>query len=93
MTPDPVKLAGGINGYRYVPNPTGWEDPLGLSTCPGGDGCKPKDHVEAPEQNARINEGDVAPPKGSDTTLSRNGAFRRAKEIGGIPQNTQPIKV
>jgi RHS repeat-associated protein len=93
LTPDPVKLAGGINGYRYVPNPTGWVDPLGLSTCPGGDGCKPKDHVEAPEQNARINEGDVAPPKGSDTTLSRNGAFRRAKEIGGIPQNTQPIKV
>ncbi|PVV69266.1 type IV secretion protein Rhs, partial [Pseudomonas sp. HMWF011] len=39
LTPDPVKLAGGINGYRYVPNPTGWVDPLGLSCkvgiCPG----------------------------------------------------------
>ena len=39
LTPDPVKLAGGINGYRYVPNPTGWVDPLGLSckigVCPG----------------------------------------------------------
>ncbi|CAN2968921.1 hypothetical protein METHPM2_1430001 [Pseudomonas sp. PM2] len=40
LTPDPVRLAGGINGYRYVPNPTGWVDPLGLSckktSCPEG---------------------------------------------------------
>ncbi|WP_138762728.1 RNase A-like domain-containing protein [Pseudomonas lactis] len=40
LTPDPVKLASGINGYRYVPNPTGWVDPLGLSckktSCPEG---------------------------------------------------------
>ncbi|AXI60638.1 type IV secretion protein Rhs [Pseudomonas kribbensis] len=36
LTPDPVKLAGGLNQYRYVPNPTGWVDPLGLScNCPG----------------------------------------------------------
>ncbi|MBT2371259.1 RHS domain-containing protein [Pseudomonas fluorescens] len=38
LTPDPVKLAGGLNGYQYVPNPTGWVDPLGLacirSDCP-----------------------------------------------------------
>ncbi|MGE1156580.1 RNase A-like domain-containing protein, partial [Pseudomonas kitaguniensis] len=40
LTPDPVKLAGGINAYQYVPNPTGWVDPLGLSSkpanCPSG---------------------------------------------------------
>ncbi|MGQ3853880.1 RHS repeat-associated core domain-containing protein, partial [Pseudomonas capsici] len=35
LTPDPIKLAGGLNNYRYVPNPTGWVDPLGLDTCPG----------------------------------------------------------
>ncbi|MBC3778079.1 RNase A-like domain-containing protein, partial [Pseudomonas sp. SWRI99] len=37
LTPDPVKLAGGVNQYQYVPNPTGWVDPLGLSCnpCPG----------------------------------------------------------
>ncbi|GFM66101.1 hypothetical protein PSCICJ_22190 [Pseudomonas cichorii] len=39
LTPDPIKLAGGLNNYRYVPNPTGWVDPLGLSSipidCPG----------------------------------------------------------
>ncbi|WP_242175070.1 MULTISPECIES: RHS repeat-associated core domain-containing protein, partial [unclassified Pseudomonas] len=41
LTPDPVKLAGGINAYQYVPNPTGWVDPLGLS-------CKPKNCPEGP---------------------------------------------
>ncbi len=35
LTPDPIKLAGGLNNYQYVPNPTGWVDPLGLNGCPG----------------------------------------------------------
>jgi len=35
LTPDPIKLAGGLNSYQYVPNPTGWIDPLGLNGCPG----------------------------------------------------------
>ncbi|MFU2330254.1 RHS repeat-associated core domain-containing protein, partial [Pseudomonas sp. NFX98] len=36
LTPDPVKLAGGLNSYRYTPNPAGWVDPLGLACqCPG----------------------------------------------------------
>nr|WP_309247269.1 RHS repeat-associated core domain-containing protein [Shewanella sp. VB17] len=41
MTPDPIGLAGGLNNYQYVKNPTGWVDPLGLMQCevecPGGD--------------------------------------------------------
>ena len=45
LTPDPIKLAGGLNNYKYVPNPTGWVDPLGLDTtpviCPGGPNCTP----------------------------------------------------
>jgi RHS repeat-associated protein len=60
LTPDPVKLAGGINGYRYVPNPTGWGDPLGLSNCPG-DNCKPNASVAAPKPN--VNEGEPALPQ------------------------------
>nr|BFE93814.1 hypothetical protein GCM10020185_43500 [Pseudomonas brassicacearum subsp. brassicacearum] len=29
-------MAGGLNGYRYTLNPTGWVDPLGLACqCPG----------------------------------------------------------
>ncbi|TWC70046.1 RHS repeat-associated protein [Pseudomonas sp. SJZ103] len=48
LTPDPVKLAGGINAYQYVPNPTRWVDPLGLSTCPGNNECKPSLSVDEP---------------------------------------------
>ncbi|NWE42404.1 RHS domain-containing protein, partial [Pseudomonas yamanorum] len=93
LTPDPVKLAGGLNGYQYVPNPTGWVDPLGLSTCPGGDGCKPTHRAEDPTSRAKVNEGDVEPPKGSDSKLSRNGAFRRAKKIAGIQKNQLPKRL
>ena len=32
---DPVGLNGGENLYGYAPNPTGWMDPLGLTTCTG----------------------------------------------------------
>ncbi|MDE1492606.1 AHH domain-containing protein [Xenorhabdus bovienii] len=33
LTPDPLGLMGGTNPYRYVHNPTGWVDPLGLAGC------------------------------------------------------------
>ena len=33
LTQDPVGLMGGENPYRYVKNPSGWVDPLGLSPC------------------------------------------------------------
>jgi uncharacterized protein RhaS with RHS repeats len=32
---DPIGLLGGMNNYQYVPNPTGWIDPLGLSCKEG----------------------------------------------------------
>ncbi|WP_261888061.1 RHS repeat domain-containing protein [Vibrio rhizosphaerae] len=37
ITPDPIGLAGGLNNYQYVKNPTGWVDPLGLmmKACQG----------------------------------------------------------
>ncbi|WP_415639961.1 RHS repeat-associated core domain-containing protein, partial [Pseudomonas fluorescens] len=66
LTPDPVKLAGGINAYQYVPNPTGWVDPLGLNTCPGGDGCKPADTVDEPSAKAKAYKSEPEPPKTSD---------------------------
>jgi RHS repeat-associated protein len=56
LTPDPVKLAGGINQYQYTPNPTGWVDPLGLSDCPGGDGCK-KPSLESVDPTTKIKGG------------------------------------
>ena len=33
LSPDPLGLMGGLNTHAYVPNPTGWVDPLGLASC------------------------------------------------------------
>ncbi|MDT3314117.1 RHS repeat-associated core domain-containing protein [Pseudomonas sp. rhizo66] len=76
LTPDPIKLAGGLNQYQYVPNPTGWVDPLGLSSnCPPKGrksiNCPKPDEVDLPQ-------------------VSRRGAFRQAKVDAGIPKGQQP---
>ncbi len=83
LTPDPVKLAGGINAYQYAPNPTGWVDPLGLSTCPGGDGCEPASSGAHPKPS--VNEGTPALPQ-----LTR--AERQAK-IGELAEINAKRKV
>ena len=33
LTPDPLGIKGGLNSYRYTPNPVDYDDPLGLSSC------------------------------------------------------------
>ncbi|KAE9644616.1 RHS repeat-associated core domain-containing protein, partial [Pseudomonas sp. PB106] len=56
LTPDPVKLAGGLNQYQYVPNPTGWVDPLGLnSNCPPPN--KPGCEVPGGSDGVKVDEG------------------------------------
>ncbi|MCF5027286.1 hypothetical protein GIW15_27175 [Pseudomonas lurida] len=57
LTPDPAKLAGGINAYQYVLNPTGWIDPLGLSTCPNANSCKSHTTTENPNTQVTVDEG------------------------------------
>ncbi|MBA6046774.1 rhs family protein [Pseudomonas lactis] len=86
LTPDPVRLAGGINGYRYVLNPTGWVDPLGLNTCPGADECKASTSAPNPAEN--VNHGEPALPQLTRTQrqarideLAEANAYRRLKEI------------
>ncbi|MDH2433502.1 RHS repeat-associated core domain-containing protein [Pokkaliibacter sp. MBI-7] len=37
ISQDPIGLLGGLNPYRYAPNPVNWVDPLGL-TCKEEDG-------------------------------------------------------
>ncbi|WP_260961735.1 RHS repeat-associated core domain-containing protein [Pseudomonas citri] len=63
LTPDPSKLAGGLNGYRYTLNPTGWVDPLGLVDCPGKGGCKPAVGDQDPTAKIGVDEGETSPPK------------------------------
>ncbi|MDZ3825670.1 RHS repeat-associated core domain-containing protein [Pseudomonas monsensis] len=62
LTPDPVKLAGGLNQYQYVPNPTGWVDPLGLSDCPGAKNCRTPSNLDAPLSNAGVDTKEPATP-------------------------------
>ncbi|CRM74084.1 Cell wall-associated polypeptide CWBP200 [Pseudomonas sp. 58 R 12] len=86
LTPDPVKLAGGINAYQYVPNPTGWVDPLGLSSCPGGDDCKPNANAQNSAPN--VNDGEPALPQITRADrqarideLAEANAYRRLEEL------------
>ncbi len=90
LTPDPIKLAGGLNQYQYVPNPTGWVDPLGLtSNCPPPN--KPGCEVPGAAKDSVVDKGEpkVPAPKtlpkdfGSDEKLAghfeKHGAEFRAE--------------
>uniref|UniRef100_UPI001CBB872F RHS repeat-associated core domain-containing protein n=1 Tax=Pseudomonas sp. GL-RE-29 TaxID=2832375 RepID=UPI001CBB872F len=87
LTPDPVKLAGGLNAYRYTPNPTGWVDPLGLSgNCPGAN--KPGCSVPDGGVGVKVDEGEPALPKISAEQrrarideLAEANAYRRLDEV------------
>ena len=68
LTPDPSKLAGGLNAYRYTRNPTGWVDPLGLNECPGKGKCGVKAGTELPIAKQ---EPALPKPKGEDDYLYR----------------------
>ncbi|WLG21482.1 DUF6531 domain-containing protein [Pseudomonas sp. FP1154] len=63
LTPDPSKLAGGLNGYRYTLNPTGWVDPLGLVDCPGKGGCRSAVGSQDPAAKVGVDEGEKSLPK------------------------------
>ncbi|GFM66098.1 hypothetical protein PSCICJ_22160 [Pseudomonas cichorii] len=87
LTPDPIKLAGGLNNYRYVPNPTGWVDPLGLNNCPtnAGNGvsqqsANPATNQASPSAPAPAGEEldwkSVVPTKGKYKGQSREDHVR-----------------
>ncbi|MNI01250.1 Pertussis toxin, subunit 1 [compost metagenome] len=78
-----MKLAGGLNQYRYTPNPTGWVDPLGLSDCPGAGGCKrPAIGEWDPAGTVKVDEGDVELPSSEkQSEYLYRGDLRRPDEI------------
>ncbi|MFJ5239837.1 type IV secretion protein Rhs, partial [Pseudomonas neuropathica] len=88
----PIKLAGGLNQYQYVPNPTGWVDPLGLSSnCPPPN--KPGCEVPGGIGGAKVDKGEPALPKMTAQerraridVLAEENAYRRLHEMEN-PQN------
>lgn len=67
LTQDPLKLAGGLNPYRYARNPTGWVSPSGAGgNCPQANkpGCLATDR----QRVAKVDEGepDAPSPKPPD---------------------------
>ena len=77
LTPDPIKLAGGLNNYQYVPNPTGWVDPLGLNNCPGIASCS-TGAAETPA--AKVNTGEPNAPSTEHTQEERQSKIERLSE-------------
>ncbi|MBC3365929.1 RHS repeat-associated core domain-containing protein, partial [Pseudomonas sp. SWRI154] len=82
LTADPSKLKGGLNGYRYTLNPTGWVDPLGLETCPG-DGCKkPAVGEQDPAAKVGVDEGEPKFPDANPKAIyTYRGDTREPWEI------------
>jgi len=70
LTPDPIKLAGGLNSYQYVPNPTGWVEPLGLSS----NNCPPKRVDISDYQTRKELRSDVY-------NAQRPGGFHKTKHL------------
>ncbi|CAI8946523.1 hypothetical protein EMIT0194MI4_50336 [Pseudomonas sp. IT-194MI4] len=78
LTPDPIKLAGGLNNYQYAPNPTGWVDPLGLNNCPPGT----TDHKGVPISNNAKHHLEKA--DGYDKTKGIKGAHSRDEFLQAV---------
>ncbi|WP_345945850.1 RHS repeat-associated core domain-containing protein [Pseudomonas sp. 15A4] len=53
ISKDPIGYSGGLNLYHYVPNPTGWIDPLGLAKIGGRTGVRPDRHNKK-SKNVRV---------------------------------------
>ncbi|MEN5326736.1 RHS repeat-associated core domain-containing protein [Pseudomonas sp. TWI549] len=87
LTPDPVKLAGGLNQYRYVPNPTGWVDPLGLtSNCPPPN--RPGCEIPDGSNGVKVEEGEPNLP-----TIAHNIDPKILKRVHTIEGKASTKKV
>nr|WP_237736943.1 RHS repeat-associated core domain-containing protein [Serratia fonticola] len=93
ITPDPIGLAGGLNQTQYVPNPTGWVDPLGLSSVKRG--CPPDSDIPA---GVKTGEPDIPQPMTSAqrhariNELAEANTYRRLQEMDAIAPNAHSLE-
>ncbi|UFQ02376.1 RHS domain-containing protein [Pseudomonas fitomaticsae] len=94
LTPDPIKLAGGLNNYQYVPNPTGWVDPLGLSgKCPDSEKCKIPKEDPSNSSGASVDSGESHAPDAFGRKYKAGPSTANPKDINftqpGVNKNGQ----
>jgi RHS repeat-associated protein len=65
LTPDPIGLAGGENGYAYVTDPICWADPLGLS----GDDYTSGYHGASGDKILAMLDSGTIPPRSGEIFL------------------------
>jgi RHS repeat-associated protein len=91
-SPDPLGLAGSPNPHTYVPNPTTWTDPLGLTPCNGMDKRPGAEVVPYSPQTAsrtllsQVGDGYATTPGGR--TVSAHAADRIVNGAAGRPPTT-----
>ena len=83
ISQDPIGLLGGLNNYQYVPNPTGWIDPLGLSADEAPSVCPKNLRTQSP-----IDIPDNAVVKGP---IKKDGGYNQVsykwqEDVGGRNQ-------
>jgi RHS repeat-associated protein len=83
LTPDPLGLAGGLNGYAFDGAPSAVVDPFGLAPTGSTGG-----HPPAP-----TTPRGTPPPNMSPPGAGRQGAFNEAKRNNDIPVSQQPDSV
>ncbi|RYZ86244.1 MAG: RHS repeat protein, partial [Proteobacteria bacterium] len=84
ISKDPIGYSGGLNLYYYVPNPTGWIDPLGLQKVVATNSRraamkKAQQHAQVP----RLGRGGQAIPM-KDLNLSSHGVNCNCMKSRGI---------
>jgi RHS repeat-associated protein len=82
---DPIGLEGGVNVYRYVPNPVNWIDPLGLTgkDCAG---------ATSADDLASFRKDLGLPPAGSPSDKSTLAMMEvDGQKIYGINAHGQPV--